>query len=87
MDLKYNFLCTLMAIMFAEVAQAKGIEFQRLTICYNSSLEGKLTVVEIYIYHLLTETEGNSVFCGPETVGRSSVEGPQNTLLSRGVSQ
>ena len=20
------------------------------------------------IYHLLTETEGNSVFCGPETV-------------------
>ena len=21
-----------------------------------------------YIYHLLTETEGNSVFCGPSTV-------------------
>ena len=34
------------------------------------------------IYHLLTETEGNSAFCGPETV-----EGPQNTLFSRGLSQ
>ena len=42
-----------------------------------------------YNYHLLTETEGNSVFCGPETVDveTSTVEGPQNTLLSRGLSQ
>ena len=24
--------------------------------------------VKVFIYHLLTETEGNSVFCGPETV-------------------
>jgi hypothetical protein len=31
-----------------------------------------------YNYHLFTETEGNSVFCGPET----EVEGPQNTLRS-----
>jgi hypothetical protein len=38
-----------------------------------------------YIYHLLTETEGNSVFCGPETA--VVVEGPQNTLLSRGLSK
>jgi hypothetical protein len=36
-------------------------------------------------YHLFTETEGNSVFCGPETaVTTTAVEGPQNTLLSRG---
>ena len=26
------------------------------------------------IYHLLTETEGNSVFCGPETVDVSRGE-------------
>ncbi len=46
-------------------------------------------------YHLLTETEGNSVFCGPETVDVSRGEaegnidgrGSQNTLLSRGLSQ
>ena len=40
-------------------------------------------------YHLFTETEGNSVFCGPETVDveTSKVEGPQNTLLSRGLSR
>jgi hypothetical protein len=45
-------------------------------------------------YHLFTETEGNSVFCGPETVDvsrgeaeTSTVEGPQNTLLSRGLSK
>ena len=31
----------------------------------------------IFTYHLLTETEGNSVFCGPETddVSRGEVEG------------
>ena len=29
-----------------------------------------------------TETEGNSMFCGPETVER-----PQNILLSRGLCQ
>ena len=41
------------------------------------------------IYHLFTETEGNSVFCGPETAvaeakprATTAVEGPQNTLLS-----
>ena len=47
----------------------------------------------MYIYHLMTETEGNSVFCRPETVDSASpretstVEGSQNTLLSRGLSQ
>jgi hypothetical protein len=41
------------------------------------------------IYHLFTETKGNSVFCGPETVGvsRGEAKGPQNTLLSRGLSK
>jgi hypothetical protein len=31
----------------------------------------------VYIYHLFTETEGNSVFCGPETavVARGEAEG------------
>jgi hypothetical protein len=31
----------------------------------------------IYIYHLFTETEGNSVFCGPQTavVARGEAEG------------
>ena len=33
-------------------------------------------------YHLITETEGNSVFCGSETVDETStVEGPQNSAL------
>jgi hypothetical protein len=27
-----------------------------------------LTYLSIYNYHLFTETEGNGVFCGPETV-------------------
>ena len=48
MDLKYNLLYTLMAITFVKVAQVQANEFERLTICYNSSLEGKLSVVEIY---------------------------------------
>ena len=30
------------------------------------------------IYHLLTETEGNSVFCGPETVDVSRGEAEGN---------
>jgi hypothetical protein len=35
------------------------------------------TVSLWYIYHLFTETEGNSVFCGPETavVARGEAEG------------
>jgi hypothetical protein len=45
-----------------------------------------------YNYHLFTETEGNSVVCGPETavVSRRATTGgpgPQNTLLSRGLSK
>jgi hypothetical protein len=52
-------------------------------------------IIEWHIYHLFTETEGNSVFCGPETVdvsrgeaeGNMTVEGSQNTLLSRGLSK
>ncbi len=31
-----------------------------------------------YNYHLLTETEGNSVFCGPETVDVSRGEAEGN---------
>jgi hypothetical protein len=49
----------------------------------------------IGIYHLFTETEGNSVFCGSETavfargedVGNNGGRGPQNTLFSRGLSK
>jgi hypothetical protein len=39
--------------------------------------------------YLFTETEGNSVFCGPEIrLGQQrAVEGPENTLLSRGLSK
>ena len=48
-----------------------------------------------YIYHLLTETEGNSVFCGPETVDVSRGEAEGNIggrgstkhTFSRGLSQ
>ena len=48
-----------------------------------------------YNYHLFTETEGNSVFCGPETAvapeakprATTAVEVAQNTLLSRGLSK
>jgi hypothetical protein len=47
-------------------------------------LYGILIIVCYNIYHLFTETEGNSVFCGPET---TAVEGPQNILLSRGLSK
>ena len=32
----------------------------------------------VYNYHLLTETEGNSVFCGPETVDVSRGEAEGN---------
>ncbi len=45
------------------------------------------TYCTVDIYHLLTETEGNSVFCGNIDGQTSTVEGPQNTLLSRGLSQ
>ncbi len=46
-------------------------------------------------YHLLTETEGNSVFCGPETVDVSrgeaegNIDGRGSTkhTVSRGLSQ
>ena len=43
----------------------------------------------IILLLLLTETKGNSMFCGPETVdvSRGKAEGPQNILLSRGLSQ
>jgi hypothetical protein len=41
----------------------------------------------LYNYHLFTETEGNSVFCGPETTATTAAEGPQNTLLYRGLSK
>ena len=49
MDLKYNLLYTWMAITFVEVAQIQANEFKCLTIYYNTSLEGKLSVVEKYI--------------------------------------
>ncbi len=51
MDLKYNLLYTWMAITFVEVAQLQiqANEFKCLTIYYNTSLEGKLSVVEKYI--------------------------------------
>ena len=49
-------------------------------------LYGILIIVCYNIYHLFTETEGNSVFCGPETA-TMAVEGPQNILLSRGLSK
>ncbi len=42
MDMKYNLLYIWMAITFVEVAQVQANELERLTICYNSSLEGKL---------------------------------------------
>ena len=46
-------------------------------------------------YHLLTETEGNSVFCGPETVdvsrgeaeGNSVFCGPETVDVSRGEAE
>jgi hypothetical protein len=49
----------------------------------SSSLQNRAA---LYIYHLIifTETEGNSVFCVPET---AVVEGRQNTLLSQGLSK
>ncbi len=46
MDLKYNLLYTWMAITFVEVAQIQANEFKCLTIYYNTSFEGKLSVVE-----------------------------------------
>ena len=49
MDLKYNLLYTWMAITFVEVAQIQANEFKCLTIYYNTSFEGKLSVVEKYI--------------------------------------
>ena len=41
--------------------------------------QNKCNVVLYNNYHLFTETEGNSVFCGPETT--------QNTLLSQLLSK
>ena len=45
---------------------------------------GQIAALEYFIYHLFTETEGNSEFCGPETavVARSEAEG--NNERSRG---
>ena len=36
---------------------------------------------------LLTDIDGNSMFCGPEPRETSTVKGPQNILLSRGISE
>jgi hypothetical protein len=36
------------------------------------------TLDQIFNYHLFTETEGNSVFCGPETVDVSRGEAEGN---------
>ena len=46
MDLKYNLLYTWMAMTFVEVVQIQANEFKCLTIYYNTSFEGKLSVVE-----------------------------------------
>ena len=55
---------------------------------------GEINIM-IYIYHLFTETEGNSVFYGrrppllleAKPRATTAVEGPLNTLLSRGLSK
>jgi hypothetical protein len=51
---------------------------------YQSCIWRQINGIERYSYHLFTETEGNSVFCRPETAVVASVEGPY-TLLSRGL--
>ena len=40
--------------------------------------------VQFINYHLLTETEGNSVFCGPETV---DVENDDENIDGRGFTK
>ena len=64
----------------------------KVKFCYS----GTYGLDKVIIYHLFTETEGNSEFCGPETtvVARSEAEGnnersrgAQNSLLSRGLSK
>ncbi len=47
-----------------------------ITVKYRNNLEKLLT--QLVNYHLLTETEGNSVFCGPETVDVSRGEAEGN---------
>ena len=44
---------------------------------YNPALPTLEQTIQEYIYHLFTETEENSVFCGPETavVARGEAEG------------
>jgi hypothetical protein len=44
------------------------LRHQRIQTCAECNGAGVLKQPQyIYIYHLFTETEGNSVFCGPET--------------------
>ena len=56
----------------------------KVKFCYS----GTYGLDKVIIYHLFTETEGNSEFCGPETaVEQRAVAGPQNSLFSQGLSK
>ena len=59
-------------------------KYNSFVLCENAML-AKLAILNLdELYDLFTETERNSVFCGPET---AIVEGSQNMLFSRGLSK